>query len=140
MASIVPVVTTINGGLLKLGSGSTTYEQAVTSFEVNPTTPVTKVKTVAGGPFIGVGTAEYDAVITALQDPKTTGSLFNYLVTNAGTTVTFLWTQAPGTTGAVTISGSLVALAPNFGGAVDKDLEFTLTLPVVGAPVYGTAA
>jgi hypothetical protein len=131
----------INGGTVKIGgSGGNTYEAAVSNFEVVPTTPTSVVKGIAPGaayPFVGSPT--YVLNITAVQDLKTSTSLLNYFIANAGQYLVFLFTGAPGTTGSPTISVTATVVAPPAGGVMDKNLEFSVSFPVTGVPTYGVA-
>lgn len=141
--SQVPVTNpfSLNGGVIKFGTSGNTYEQGVSSFTVTPSVSTSYVKGIAPGAVYGFASAPtYAVAITAIQDVKTALSLQNYLIANAGQVIPIVFTAAPGTTGSVTLTISVIIVPPVFGGDMDKDLEFSVTFAAVGAPVYGTAS
>lgn len=135
----VPVTNpfSLNGGTIKFGATGNTYEQGVSSFAITPSVSTSYVKGMAPAAIYGYASAAtYGVTITAVQDVKTTTSLQNYLIANAGTTVPVVFTAAPGTTGSVIATISVIIVPPVFGGAMDKNLEFSATFAATGAPVY----
>jgi len=140
MSAVAVTPIALNGGTIKIGTGSAnTYEQAVSSLTFTPSQSVSFVKAMSGNVYPFITASTWEVAITAAQDLVTATSLQNYLLANAGTSVPLVWTAAPGGTGAKTVTQTVVLVPAQIGGAMDKNLEFTVTLAGTGTPVIATA-
>lgn len=111
--------------------GTDGYKAAIESAVLTPTTPIERFRDIGGGSQMVAGTPEWELTISLAQDLKTTNSLSQYLITNAGTKKTIVFTpQATGKTFTLT---ALIVAAP-VGGAGGSIAKASVTLGVDGQP------
>lgn len=129
MAVIAPTITVMNDATLKVAAHN--YETSVSSVLLTPTTPKTKFKGIGGNTIAAIGSPDWTAAISYLQDWETTNAFSRYLLANAGTSVAAeFYPKAGGKGFAVTL-----VLEPGpIGGEADAQLLGTVTLEVSGQP------
>ncbi|ONI63906.1 hypothetical protein ALI44B_04580 [Leifsonia sp. ALI-44-B] len=132
MVAIAPKGRVFKNYLLKIATDS--YEKAINSAALTPTVPVAKFK--GGTPdavIVDTGIPEWKLDLSYLQDWETAGSLSIYLNNNIGKQVAMEFSPhgtGPKFTATVLITPGAV------GGAVDAFGVSTVSLEVVGQPVY----
>lgn len=112
------------------------FRNAIQSFSF---TPNSSVSTTIGGTstavYTDVAPATWTCLIKFLQDIEKSGSLQNYMITNAGKrkTVDFI------PNGGARVSATLVLTAPPIGGDMNAWLDASITCGVIGVPtISGT--
>ena len=131
MAVIAPAIINMNRSTLKIGTDS--YEKAVSSAKLVPATPVAKFKGIGGNTVKAAGVPDWTLVLTYAQDWTTVSSLSQYLVTNLGQTkVVELTPETGGQKATVTV----LIIPGDMGGDVDTTTVASVTLEVIGQPVF----
>jgi hypothetical protein len=122
--------------LLTLGTDS--YEKHVSAVEFVPTSSLATFKGLTPGAQYSMASAPtWQCNITFAQDWETTNSLSRYLLDNQGDTVAATFEPVSGGAG---FTADLVLQPGSIGGNGDAVAQSTVTLGVVGAPVYVPAA
>ena len=136
MAVIAPAVVVMTNATLKIGT-TNNYETSVSTAALVPTTPTNTFKGIGGNVIPLAGIPAWKLNLTYVQDGKTVNSLHQYLLTNAGTTQTFVLIPAVGT-GNSSYTFSAVIVPGQIGGDVDALLTASVSLDVVGQPLPAT--
>jgi hypothetical protein len=112
--------------------GTSNFETSVSQVEFVPTVPTFGFKGLTPNSAVNFpGSASWVVNLTAAQDWDTTGSLANYLLASAGTTVVMDFVPK---VGGKTFRASVTLQPGTIGGSVDTVPTFSVTLQVVGAP------
>ncbi|MDY0827544.1 hypothetical protein SK224_00220 [Microbacterium sp. BG28] len=112
--------------------GTDGYKAAIESAVLTPTTATTVIRDVGGGITAVADDPVWGLALGLVQDLKTTNSLSQYLIANAGTKKAIVYTPATGGKG-FTITALILAAA--IGGAGGQVAKSTITLPCDGQPV-----
>jgi len=116
--------------------GTSNFETSVSTVEFVPTTPAFGFKGLTpAAVFNFPGSPSWVVNITAAQDWDTPGSLSNYLLASAGTSVVMDFVPK---LGGKTFRATVTLQPGNIGGAVDTVPVFSVTLQVQGAPTIVT--
>lgn len=111
--------------------GTDGYKAAIESAVLTPTTPTEVFRDIGGGITTAAGAPEWDLTLNFAQDLKTTNSLSQYLITNAGTKKTIVFT--PLATGKAFTVSALIVPGP-VGGAANTIAKSSVKLLVDGQP------
>ncbi|QOC24397.1 hypothetical protein IC744_14020 [Microbacterium hominis] len=116
-------------GTITIGTDS--YKSAILSATLTPTTPTEVLRDIGGGITTVAGTPEWALGLNLAQDLKTANSLSQYLIANAGTKKTIVYTPQTGGKGFTVTALILPAAVGGAGGAAAKS---DVTLPCDGQP------
>ena len=117
--------------------GGTSFANQVWTLSLTPDTPFQQQRTlVPDGTISDVDSATWVMEIEGLQDFET-GGLANYLRTNAGSQVAFVFAPV-NTAGKAKYTGTVIAVNPPMGGEQGEFAQMELELPIIGSPTIGT--
>lgn len=120
--------------------GTDDYQTAISSVQFVPASAtVTWQGLTPASAFTGQTSATWTCKLKYAQDWKTTNSLAQYLLANAGTTKTAVFKPQGVTTGSPIITATLMIVPGPIGGDVNTVQVGEVTLGVVGAPVKTAA-
>ena len=118
--------------------GTVEYADLISNVVLTPTTPTLTFKGVSGKTFQSTGSESWVLQFDYAQDWESADSLAFKLFNDAGTDATVVITPEAGTGNpSWTVEATLQPGA--VGGAVDAAATASVTLPVTGRPVPGTA-
>jgi hypothetical protein len=117
----------------------TDYADQHTKGRLVPSYSIQTVKTaVPGGVYQDIDEPTWMFEISGLQI-NTVDGLAEYLRENAGSTITVVLQPKDGT-GQKKATFDCIALATEFGGESGTFMTIDISLPVLGAPVFGTSS
>lgn len=135
MADITPTPLYLKSVIWEMGGN--TYEKAISSGALTPTVPTATFKGLSeDAVYTQAGVASWMADISFVQDWENTDSLSAYLFNNQGSEVALSFTTSA-TSG--TFDCTVVIVPGSIGGAVDSFATTSVSLPVIGQPVFTPA-
>lgn len=135
--SVAPILLTD----IDLKIAADNYEAAVSKVQLDPTTSIVKWKGLTPASVYNFSTsADWTVTLEFAQDWTTTNSLGQYLLANAGKTVTMVFKpKKPASGTAPTVTAQVIIAPGAIGGAVDTVAVASVTLAVVGVPTVAVA-
>lgn len=119
---------------------ATDYANQCTSVVLTPEQPTQTLRTmVPDGIVQDVDTAVWTCSINGIQDYKAAQGFARLLTDSAGDELDIVFTPKNGT-GNATATVTVVGKAVPFGGEQGAFTTFSVELPVIGQPVFGTVA
>ena len=116
------------------------YENHVSGVTFTPaTTPVTWQGLTPASAFSDASSPVWTCVVSYAQDWKTTNSLAQYLLANAGLQKVVVFKPLGATTGQPIFTATLIIAPGPIGGDVNTVQVGSVTMGVVGAPVRTVA-
>ena len=136
MAKIAVAPLVLKDVLLSIGSGTPDdFAKHVSSVVFEPSSSTVSWQGLSPDASFTDQTAEtWTCKLTFAQDWTTTNSLAKYLLTNKGKTMPCTCKPNASATTPVVVSANIILTPPSIGGDVNKVMEATVTLGVVGAP------
>ncbi len=133
----------ITGGYVMRNSimkfASTDYAAQVRKARLVPDAPIQTYRTLTpDGVIQDIDSTVWTLEVEGVSDWET-GGLSSYLNTNAGTTVTCILAPRKNS-GNLQATFSVIIVPGPFGGEQGSFVDFDLTFPVVGAPVFAAQA
>lgn len=139
MTTIAPAPLFLANATVQIGTDS--YEQALSSVELTPTTSTVQFKGLTPTAIFNFATpSTWVAALTFAQDWATAGSLANYLFANEGESVTMTFVPAVDDDDSPTITATVTIVPGSIGGAGGAVSTSTVSLPVDGKPTITPAA
>lgn len=133
-----PTESKLKTGTLSLGGTQFAIQAKHVSLVPDQSNVGENLEVLSGDILYGGELTTWTLHIEALQDFELTAGLQNYLLTNAGLVVAFIWKPKTGTQ-VPTYSGTVLVRAPEIGGDVNTRLDHAVDLPLRTGPVTAYA-
>lgn len=138
MATIAVAPFVLKDALLTIATDN--YEKHVSGVVFTPQmTPVTWQGLTPDSAFSDASSPTWTCQMDYAQDWKTTNSLAQYLLTNAGLQKVAVFKPQGATTGSPIFTATLIIVPGPIGGTVNTVQTGTVTMGVIGSPVKTTA-